>query len=300
MYTGPVIDPHFHFWDYAMGKHPWLTPTEGGVQALGGLDKLRRNFLPADYAEAAAGQNVVATVHIEALWQAGDELGETLWIESLDKPAGYAARIIGAAPFGTDRAAGVIAAQAAVKSVAGIRAVLSFHPHEPHRSFAPRGGIGAEPAFRRDLAHLIAHDLHLELMMYHYQLADVLGFARALPDLRIVVNHCASPIDRDPAGMQAWRESLKALADCPKICLKVSNIGAYDPTLAEDSIAAVAHDCIAAFGPQRAMFATDWPVSAMHTSYAGIYDQFRRIAAGFPPADQAALFHDTAKRVYRL
>ncbi len=300
MYTGPIVDPHFHFWDLGMRKHPWLLPSEGGVQALGGLDKLRHDHLPVDYLASAAGQNVVATVHIEALWEFGDEIGETLWLESLDKTGGLAARYIAAAPFGTPRAAEVIAQQAAVKRVAGIRAVLSYHPHEPARNFAPRDGIAYEPAFRADVARLIGHGLMLELMMYPYQLAGVLDLARALPDLRIVVNHCASPIDRDPAGLQRWRDSVRALADQPNILLKVSNIGAYDPTPTEQSVTGVALHCINSFGPERAMLATDWPVSGLHSTFAGLYDEFRRITASFSAADQRALFHDTAKRVYAI
>ncbi len=300
MYTGPIIDPHFHFWDLSMKKHPWLAPSDGGVQALGGLEKLRHDHLPADYLAASAGQNIAATVHIEALWEFGDEIGETLWLETLDRPAGIAARYIAAAPFGTDRAASVIAAQAAVKRVAGIRAVLSNHPHEPARNFAPRDGIAFEPEFRRDVAKLIDHGLMLELMMYHYQLDGVLDLSRALPDLRIVVNHCASPIDRDPAGMQKWKDSVRALADRPNIVLKVSNIGAYDPTPTEASVTDVALHCINSFGPDRAMLATDWPVAGMHSSFGQLYDEFRRITAGFSATDQRALFHDTARRVYAL
>ena len=75
MYDGPIIDPHHHLWDLSMGKHPWLLPADNAVQALGGLDDLRRNYLVRDYLKDSAGYNVVATVHIEALWQFGDALG---------------------------------------------------------------------------------------------------------------------------------------------------------------------------------------------------------------------------------
>ena len=300
MYSGPIIDPHQHFWDIAQGKHPWLAPREGGVQALGGLDKLRRSFMPADYLAATAGQNVVATVHIEALWQPGDELGETAWLESIDKPAGTAARYIAAVPFGAPDAAAQIAAQAACARMRGVRAVLSYHPGEPAKSFAPRDRIAFDPAWRRDVARLHGHGLTLELMMYPYQLDGVLDLARSLPELQIVVNHCASPIDRDDAGLQRWRDAVRALAACPNIVLKVSNAGAYDTAPTEASIAAVLRHCIDWFGPQRAMFASDWPVLELHTPFAAAYDAFRRVCADLPAADQRALFHDTARRIYRL
>jgi predicted TIM-barrel fold metal-dependent hydrolase len=130
MYDGPIIDPHHHLWDLSMGKHPWLLPADNKVHALGGLDDLRRNYLVRDYLKDAAGHNVVATVHIEALWQFGDALGETLWLESLHK----AERYVAAAPLGTAQAATVIARQAKVKRVAGIRGILSYHP-DPKKCF---------------------------------------------------------------------------------------------------------------------------------------------------------------------
>ena len=300
MYSGPIIDPHIHLWDLAMKKHGWLLPAEGGVRALGGLERLRHDFLVADYVREAAGQPIVAAVHIEALWDRADVLGETRWLETLDKSAGIASRYVAAAPFGTPAAAGIIEQQAAFSRVVGIRDILSFHPTNPAKNFAPRDGIAFEPAWRADVARLVPLGLSLELMLYPYQLAGVLDLARALPDLQIIVNHCASPIDRDAAGMARWRESVRALGREPNIALKVSNIGAYDPAPTDESIRAVALDCIESFGTARAMLGTDWPVARLHTTYDAIWDQFRRITEGFSATEQAALFHDNARRLYRL
>lgn len=300
MYSGPIIDPHTHYWDLSMRKHAWLLPSDGSVQALGGLEKLRRDYLPADYARDSANQPIVATVHIEALWDKDDLLGETRWLESLARPDGYAARYIAAAPIGTDAAAAIIEQQAAFPRVAGLREVLSFHPGNPAKNFAPRDGIAFEPDWRRDVALLPGLGLHLELMMYPYQLEGVLDVARCAPELTIVVNHCASPIDRDEDGMRRWRDAVAALGRQPNIALKVSNITAYDPVPSYDSIRAVALHCIESFGPDRAMLATDWPVAGLAVTFDEIYDTFRRITAGFTAEEQRKLFHDTARRLYRL
>jgi predicted TIM-barrel fold metal-dependent hydrolase len=300
MYSGPIIDAHIHLWDLSMQKHGWLMPSDGSVQALGGLEKLRHDFVVADYLRASASQPVVAAVHIEALWDRADVLGETRWLETLDKSRGVAARYIAAAPFGTPEAAGIIAAQAAFPRVVGIRDILSFHPTTPGKSFASRDGIAFDPAWRRDIARLIDHKLMFELMMYPYQLDGVLDLARRLPDLQLVVNHCASPIDRDDEGMQRWRDAVTALGRQPNIALKVSNICAYDPQPSYESVRAVALHCIESFGTARAMLATDWPVASLTNGFDEIYDTFRRITADLTPEEQGALFHDNAKRFYRL
>jgi len=121
-----------------------------------------------------------------------------------------------------------------------------------------------------------------------------------MPELQIIVNHCASPIDRDADGMAHWREAVRALGREPNIALKVSNVGGYDPQPTYESIRAVALYCIESFGISRSIFGTDWPVARLHTTYDAIWDEFRRITADFSPADQSALFHDNARRFYRL
>jgi predicted TIM-barrel fold metal-dependent hydrolase len=300
MYSGPIIDAHTHLWDLSMDKHPWLRPAGGSVEALGGLDKIRRTFLVEDYLRDSAGLNIVASVHVEALWDPTDRLGETRWLETLDKSRGIAARYIASAPFGKPEAARILEQQAGFARVVGIRDILSFHPTNPGKNFAERGDIADDPAWRQDVARLAPLGLTFELMMYPYQLQGVLGVARAMPELRIVINHCASPIDRDADGMQRWRDSVTALAREPNISLKVSNVGGYDPHPTYESVRAVALHCIDSFGPERTMLATDWPVAGMWTRFDEIYDTFRRITADMTEAEQKALFHDNAKRVYRF
>jgi predicted TIM-barrel fold metal-dependent hydrolase len=283
-----------------MQKHPWLLPGDSSVQALRGLEKLRHDFAVTDYLRDSANQNIVATVHVEAQWDRSDVLGETRWLETLDKSRGIAARYIAAAPFGTPGGAAIIAAQAAFPRVVGIRDILSFHPTVPGKSFAARPDIAFDSAWRRDIARLIEHKLILELMMYPYQLNGVLDCARSLPELQLIVNHCASPIDRDAEGMQRWRDAVSALGRVPNIALKVSNITAYDPQPTYESLRAVALHCIESFGTERIMLGTDWPVARLTNRFDEIYDTFRRITVDMTPTEQSALFHDNATRFYRL
>jgi predicted TIM-barrel fold metal-dependent hydrolase len=300
MYSGPIIDAHTHLWDLSMNKHPWLSPSDGSVQALGGLEKLRRNYLVADYQRDSANQNIVASVHIEALWDPSDPLGETQWLETLDKSGGVAIRYTAAAPFGTPEGVRIIEQQAAHPRVIGIRDILSFHPTKPEQSFAARGDKAYDPAWRQDIARLPGLGLVLELMMYPYQIDAVLDVARNIPDLRLVVNHCASPVDRDEEGMERWRDAVTRLGREPNIMLKVSNAAGYDPDPTYESVRAVVMHCIESFGPQRAIFATDWPVAGLKTSFDYVYDTLRRITADMTEAEQRALFHDNAARLYRI
>ena len=299
MYDGPIVDAHTHLWDLSMGRHGWLTEA-GAVSALGGLEKLRHDMLVKNFRQDCASQPVVASVHIEALWDAGDPVGETRWLETLDKASGVALRYTAAAPLGTPSGAEVLEQQAAVARVVGIRQILSFHPTQPARSFAPTGDLALNPAWRRDVGRLSSLGLMLELMMYPYQLDQVLAVARAQPGLQLVINHCASPIDRDTDGMARWREAVRQLAGEPNIAIKVSNAAAYDPDPSEASLDGVMRHCIESFGTARTMFGTDWPVARLQMSYDDIYANLRRVTADLTAAEQRALFHDNAVRFYRL
>lgn len=298
MYSGPIIDAHHHLWDLSMGRHPWLSPSDPSVQAIAGLSSIAHDALVADYRRAASRHDVVATVHIEALW-AGDPVAETRWLETLDKSGGVALRYVANAHLGQADAAELIAAQAAFDRVVGVRGILSCHP-DPKKSFVRDPDLAYHPDWRRDVALLAQNGLTLELMMYPYQAEAVDDLAAAMPGLQIIINHCGSPIDRDEPGMQRWRDGLTRIAKRSNIAVKISNPGAYDPDWTLDSIRAVAMHCIDSFGPERAMFGTDHPVSSIQMSYDQIYDTFKTIAAVFSAADQAKLFHGNARRFYRL
>ncbi|HEY6519961.1 MAG TPA: amidohydrolase family protein [Roseiarcus sp.] len=301
LYRGPIIDAHIHLWDLGMDRHPWLRPTGGAIQALGGLDAIRRDYLVDDYRRDVANQNVVAAVHVEAAWdRADDPLAEIRWLETLDKSSGVAARYIGFADLTAPDAAATLDRLSEVRRCVGIRQMLSWHPTQPTKCFAPRPGIADEADFRRGVALLARHDQILELMLYPYQAEEVARLVRDFPNQTFIVNHCGSPIDRDRDGMARWKEGLKRLGSAPNVQLKISALIAYDPNPTPESLREVALHCIECFGVDRSMFGSDFPVGRLWTSFDTIFDGFKAIVRDFSEGEQSALFHDNARRVYRM
>lgn len=298
-YSGPVVDAHHHLWDYRMGRHPWLAPAQDGHGGLGGLAPLRRDYLAADYARDAVNQNIVATVHIEASWVPGDCVGETRWLEGLDKPGGIARRYVAHVPLASPDADRLLAEQAAFRRVVGIRDILSWTP-DPARRFADRGDLMDDPAWRAGLRRLADHDLSFDLMIFPNQHGDAARLAGAFPGQQFVLNHCGSPIERDAEGMARWREGLRTLAERPNVAIKISDLVAYDNDWTLASLREVTLHCIDCFGPARSIFASDFPVAGLHATFDEVWDSFREITAGFSPAEQAAMFHDNAWRLYRF
>jgi predicted TIM-barrel fold metal-dependent hydrolase len=301
LYGGPIIDAHCHLWDLGMDRHPWLRPTGGAIQALGDLTAIRRNYLLRDYRRDATNQNVVASVHVEAGWdRADDPLAEIRWLETLDKSSGVAARYIGFADLAASGSRAVLGRLSEVRRCVGVRQMLSWHPTEPAKCFAPRPGIADEADFRRGVALLARHDQLLELMLYPYQAEEVARLARDFPDQTFTVNHCGSPIDRDRDGMLRWSEGLKLLGSAPNVNIKISALTAYDPHPTPESLREVVLYCIECFGVGRSMFGSDFPVDRLWTSFDAIFDGFKAIVRDFSEGEQSALFHDNARRIYRF
>ncbi len=301
LYGGPIIDAHCHLWDLGMDRHPWLRSTGGALQALGDLTVIRRNYLLNDYRHDATNQNVVASVHVEAGWdRADDPLAEIQWLETLDKSSGVAARYIGFADLTASGSGAVLDRLSEVRRCVGVRQMLSWHPTEPAKCFAPRPGIADEADFRRGVALLARHNQLLELMLYPYQAEELARLVRDFPDQTFILNHCGSPIDRDREGMLRWREGLKLLGSAPNVSIKISALTAYDPRPTPESLRVVVLHCIECFGVDRSMFGSDFPVGRLWTSFDAIFDGFKAIVRDFSEVEQSALFHANARRVYRI
>jgi predicted TIM-barrel fold metal-dependent hydrolase len=299
LYRGPIIDAHHHLWALSANRYPWLDPAADG--ALGDLAAIRHDYLVADYLNDAKHQNVAATVHVEAGWDRRDDpLAEIGWVETLDKSAGVAARYIGFADLATSDVAAVLDRLAAVRRCVGVRQMLSWHPAEPAKCFAPRPGIADDPAWRRGVGLLARHGFLLELMLYPYQADELARLAQDFPGQRFVINHCGSPVDRDPAGMARWREGLRRLGRLPNISIKVSALTAYDRQPTPASLRDVTRHCIDCFGVDRTLFGSDFPVGRLWTDFDAILDGFKASVEDLSEGEQRALFYENANRLYRL
>ena len=299
LYSGPIIDAHHHLWDLSLGKHPWLAARAGERGGLGDLGPLRSDYLPQTYRRDSAGQRIVATVHVEAGWRSDDSLGETRWLESLDKSDGVAVRYVAHVPLGDPDAAALIEAHASFARVVGVRDILSWDA-DPARRFAARGDLMESPAWRAGLARLARHRLSFDLMVFARQLTDAAQLVADFPDQIFVLNHCGSPIDRDDDGMRRWRDGMRVLAERPNVVVKISDLVAYDHDWSLDSLRPIVEHCLDCFGAGRAMFASDFPVAGLHASFDDVFGAFKTIIADLSADEQRALFFDNARRIYRI
>ncbi|MEU9064899.1 amidohydrolase family protein [Streptomyces sp. NPDC048430] len=288
-----MIDPHMHMWSLVGDHYPVLRPNRGAPK----LDKIRVDYLVEDYLNDAQGQGIAGTVHVEAL--SDSPLWETEWLNSLDKSSGVANRYVAGAPFGSDETAGILERQAECDRVVAVRQVIAWHPART-KSPNPAPGLALEPTWRDGAAQAARLGLSLELVMFPWQAEDVVDLAMTMPELQLIVNHCASPIERSSADLAEWRKNIEAMATCPNVTVKIAGLGHYDPAPSVESFRMIIDPVAQSFGPHRAMFASDYPPEGMHMEFAHIYRLFREVAASYGPQEQRSMFFDTARTLYRM
>ena len=299
-YAGPIIDAHHHFWDLGLGKHHWLSPDPGREMVFGDPSPLYRNYLPADLRRDAARQNLVASVHVEAGWDRSDPLGETHWLERLASQTGLPSALVVHAPLRDPKAGSLLEAQlAASPRVRGVRDIVSWHA-DPKKSFVDRSDLMADGMWRRGFATLSALKLSFDLMLYPSQMGQAARLAADFPKTQILLNHAGSPADRDAEGMARWRQGLNLLAEQPNVAVKISDLVAYDHDWTLQSLRAVALACIDAFGPERCIFGSDFPVAGLHATYDDWVGSFTTIIRDFTLDEQRSMLFGNAQRLYRI
>ena len=308
----PIIDPHHHIWKQ--------------------VDQ--RYLLPELLADTGSGHDIRATVFIQRGAQydmaeppARRPLGETRFMTRVAEAAEASATRACAGIIGLvdltlgDRVAPLLEEHVALADgrFRGVRNRTAWDASPLVRSNleSPPPGPLPLPAFREGARRLAAMGLTLDVWAYHPQLGQVLEVARAVPDLTIIVDHCGGPIGLAPYRREdvfaPWRAAITALAACPNVMMKLGglamDVGGHQfhqqPMPPSSDILAEAwrptiEACIEAFGVERCMFESNFPVDKGMCSYPVLWNAFKRLAGGTSASERAALFHDTAARVYRL
>jgi predicted TIM-barrel fold metal-dependent hydrolase len=294
-----IVDAHHHFWDLALDRHPWLTHAPRSDFRYGDYSRLRQSYLPEDYVRDTAAQNVVASVYVETEWDVDDEVGETRWLA--DVRAGYGRPIVAVAHarFERDDVDAVLSAHAAFDFVRGIRQKPAAAATPEAVSKGAPGSMG-DPRWQRGYALLERYGMSFDLQTPWWHLPEAADLAREFPRTTIIVNHTGLPADRTTEGLEAWRDALETVAALPNVALKIGGLGQVDGGWSYASNRRVIRDAITIFGVERCMFASNFPVDSLCADYDTIVDGFRRSVDDFTPADQARLFHENARRIYRI
>ncbi len=314
-----ICDPHHHFWDFRSARIPY-----------------QRYLLHELIADIDCGHNVRSTVFIEArsMYRPGGPVelrpvGEIEFVQGLAAASASglygscraAAAIVGHADLKlADRVEPVLEAlqAASPNRFRGIRHTVTWDPH-PEVENREKEGVLASAEYRAGARVLARMGLSLDTGVCFPQLPELAEFARAVPDLTIILNHLGGlqrvgPYgNRDDEVLPAWRSGIAAVAKCPNVNLKLGGIGmprmgfdwhTSDKPIGSEELAAsmapLMSYCIEQFSPSRCMFESNFPVDKVSFSHHVLFNAFKRFSAGYSASERAALFHDTAARAYRI
>ncbi len=294
----PIIDAHHHFWDLTLDKHPWLCGPQRIPFRYGDYSPICKDYLVDDYLRDAAGHNVVKTVHMEAEWSPEDPVGETRWLHKLHDRTGYPHAVIGQAWFARDDIATVLAGHAQHPLIRSIRQKPAAAP-SPQEFVPGAPGSLADPAFRAGYALLSVHKLHYDLQTPWWHLGEAADLARDFPETLIILNHTGLPADRSPEGLAGWRAAMQTFAAQPNTAVKISGIGVPGKAWTAGLQSDIVRTTIDIFGPDRCMFASNFPVDGLCASFDAIFSVYKQATADMSGTDRRKLFHDNAARIYR-
>jgi predicted TIM-barrel fold metal-dependent hydrolase len=331
----PIVDPHHHLWDRSMfppapgPEHPFTTAIKPAQRYL--LDELLK--------DTGSGHNITATVFLEcgAFYRADGpaelkSLGETEFVNGV-------AAMSASGAYGATRACAGIVGRAELTLGDAVKPILEQHlavgggRFKGIRNSASwdadaevlgplnrlQAGHYLRDDFRAGFRHLAPLGLSFDAWLLEPQLPELTDLARAFPDTTIVLDHVGTPIGRGGYSgklderFPIWRDNIRELAKSPNVVVKLGGLAMafcnFPSFLAEprapsqqlaDEWRPYVETCIEAFGADRAMFESNFPVDMGSCDYATLWNAFKRLASGASDDEKTALFSGTARRVYRL
>jgi predicted TIM-barrel fold metal-dependent hydrolase len=296
-YAGEIIDCHHHVWRQA--DMPWLSgPMVPRI--FGPYEPIRRDYLIEEYRDDAASAGITGAVYVQPNWPLDRVVDEVRWVESLHRRTGWPAAMIGSADLFAKDAVEVMRQQQELSPLLrGTRLQLHWHEREEFR-FAGGPDRMNDPVFRENIAALEELGWLFELQVFADQMADAATLVADNPGTTVVLIHAGMLIDRDEETVRRWRAGMSLLAELPNVVVKLTGQGTFVHRVDPELIRFVAEEVVERFGPQRALFGTNFPVEKLWTTMPVLVDAWRDALAGLPLADQAAIFVGNTRRVYGL
>jgi len=278
-----IIDAHHHLWDRGRFGYSWLPE----------VPAIDRDFLLSDYEAAIAGTGVTSSIHVQADVDEAFSIQETRWILSLaDTKGAVVSGVVAWAPVERPDLDEYLDKLGSHPKLKGIRRLIQG---EGDPDFCAR------PEFVEGVRKLGERGLSFDICVYHHQLPAVLKLVKSAPETAFVLDHIGKPAIADGLR-EPWKTHMQDLASFDNVSCKLSGLvteADWESWTAADLQPYCDH-VINVFGFDRLMFGSDWPVATLAAVYQRWLEVVEEAVKHASPGERRALFHDTAKRFYRL
>ncbi|MGP3991708.1 amidohydrolase family protein [Streptomyces sp. 3N207] len=277
----PITDAHHHVWDLSVRDQDWLSGPE--------FAPIRRDFSLVDLEPEARAAGVTRTVLVQTV-TVPEETPELL---ALAAHSELVAGVVGWTDLTAPGIADELARLAALPGGDQLRGIRHQVQAEPDPQWLTR------PEVLRGLRAIEAADLVYDLVVLPHQLPAAIEAANELPGLTFVLDHLGKPPIAAGAP-EPWARHVRELAALPNTVCKLSGMvtEADWGTWSVRDLRPYADTVLHAFGPNRLMFGSDWPVCRLAATYAEVVETAMLLIAGLTPTEQAWLWSGTAGRVY--
>ena len=276
-----IIDSHQHFWKLDLPfEYGWLQEPQH--------KPICRDFLPTDLKAHLLTTGVTKTVFV----QTQHNVAENRWVLEMTKDHDFIAGVVGWVDLASESCEDQLSEFVGNPKFVGIRHVTQA---EPDDNFIIR------PDIIRGLKVLQKHQVPFDLLFFTQHLKHAATLAAGLPDLPMVIDHLSKPKIKDQ-NILDWSLDLRRAATFPNIYCKLSGMvtEADWKNWKPADLKPYVEIALEAFGPERCMFGSDWPVCELAGSYETVFSTLRELTQTLSPSEQKLIFGETAKRFYRL
>jgi predicted TIM-barrel fold metal-dependent hydrolase len=291
-----IIDAHFHVWRQA--DLPWLI---GSMQPriFGPYEPIRRDYPIAEFLADLEGTGVEKAVYVQANWPPDRAEDEVRWIEDTARETGWPHAIVGYADLTDPDARPALDRLARYPRMRGVRQQLHWHENPLYR-FASRADLCLDPNVQRNVARLADYGWAFDLQIFAPQTAGACALADAAPGTTLVLQHAGMLEDLSDRGRAEWRAAMRDLAARPNVVAKLSGFGTFIHRNDPAHVGWLVSETVAIFGADRCLFGSNFPIEKLWTGYASLVAAHVQAAGRLSASEREAVFHDTARRVYRL
>ncbi len=272
------IDAHQHFWELGRFDYTWLDDPQ--------LTAIRRSFLPSDLGAHIKQVGVDKTIFV----QTQHNVAENRWVLELAEQNDFICGVVGWVDLASVNCEDQLLEFKDHPRFVGVRHVTH---DEPDEDFIVRDDVV------RGLKVLEKHSVPFDLLFYVKHLHHAVTLAKQLPELPMVIDHLSKPEIR-AQRVDNWIDNFRAAANYPNIFCKLSGMitEADWQNWRVADLKQYVDLAIEAFGPERCMFGTDWPVCELAGSYQQVHDALVECVTTLSNDEQAKIFGETARRFY--
>ena len=284
------IDAHVHFYDM---NHPelhyahWQPDEDHPFLGARTRELAARNWLAEDFIELTRPFNVTKAVHVQAAIGSKDPVKETEWLQDAAERTGFPHAIVAHADLRDPNVEETLARHCQYPLMGGVRD-FSY------------GDYLTAPDFHRGYTLLEKYGLIASIAAQWQDMEKLRDLAAKFPNTKIVIDHAGFPTERTPEYFADWKRGMETAAQADNIICKISGLGMGDPDWTTDSIRPYVLRCIEAFGVERSLFATNWPVDSLFSDYGAIVRAYDEITAEFSEDERAALFSGNTAGLYGI